>query len=656
MLKSMRANRFGAFAGVIAMLILAAPCAPAEPANVGGAVIDSPTLSLSDLGSSGPIWFWFYTRGDITVNTLTFPVPQGLAPVALNATIEIPVNLRFGNLMVTQGDRTISRMELPTKDQTQMVIPLAGARVTGNVVTVTLTMTALPIEGYCWGTLAPIRLVNGAVTFAGAEVAPTNVGGFLPAVLRKLTIALPPNPSQPESDAAVQLAAAVERRYGPQSPEVVVVPLADRTTTWVGPSVPLERQIIIKEGPDKGLSLQGNTGVPALLISGPGNELTNQTRLLTDDMARFAVSPNAVVAGPWPNKQKFVSDTTTLGQLNQSGLNSEGLWPEASINLDQTRFGHVLDQIRVHLIGSHTPLPNNFGGEVVATVGGETIGRWPAEADGKIDRWVDIPDPLVTRFTTLRVALRTTGDAGHCGYYLPMTLTIDGGTQIVASHANSAVSGGFGSLPQAMMPRIQIGIGDDTFNDTLRAVQIVVGLQHMSAVPLETTVTSLKQAIDSHDPAILISAGAWPVQTIALPFAADQDHVTIQGLDTAGKPVTLTLNPTVRFGSLQTMFDGQRSTLIATSNGAPEQLDELLRWLSAKKERWFGLDGRLIISVPGGEPISISNPPNDVSALPGTSHAGQDYTWVWWVAGGWVVAAALGALVILLRNRRRRRS
>lgn len=635
------------------LFVWIAPRTAAEPASESGALSDSPTLSLTDLGSSSTMWFWFYTRGDVTVNTLTFPVPAGLAPVALNATIELPINLRFGNLSVTQDDRTISRMELPTKDQAQMVIPLTGAQVVGNVVTVTLTMTAVPIEGYCWGNLAPIRLVNGSIGFAGTESPPSSVAGFLPPVLRKLTIALPPNPSQPESDAAVQLATALERRYGAQNPEVAVVPLADRIVTWVGPSLPLERQIIIKEGPDKGLSLQGNAGVPALLISGPGNELTNQTRLLTNDLMRLALSPNAVVAGSLPNKQNFASNNTTLGQLNQSGLNSQALWPEASINLDQTRFGHVLDRVRVHVIGSHTPLPTNFSGEVTASIGAETIGRWPAEFDGRIDRWVDIPPQLVKRFTTLRISVHTSGNAGHCGDYLPVTLTIDGNTQIQANHADPQVVRGFGTLPQAMMPHIKIGLSDDAFNDTVRATQIMVGLQHMSAEPLETTVTSLKQAVESHDPAVLISAAAWPIQTIPLPFNADQDHVTVEGLDGAGKSVSLTLNPAARFGSLQTVSDDQRTMLIATSNGAPAQLDELLRWLSAKPERWFGLDGRMVVSVPGAEPITIPNPPNDLVTQPASAKGHQDYTWAWWIAGAWVVAAAAGAVVILVRSRRR---
>jgi hypothetical protein len=641
-------RRLCALAGVIAMLILVAPPAAADSGTAGGgAVIEAPTIPLVNLGAQSTIEF--FPHRDISVAGLTFPVPDGLTPVALNATLEIPVNLRFGNLTVTQDDRTISRMELPTKDQTPVVIPLTGTKVTGDSVSLTLTSTLLPMENYCWDPLTPIRLVNGSITFAGTETVPKTISEFLPPLLRKLTIVVPSKPTQQESNAAVQLAAAIEDRYGAQFPEVSVIPLVDRSYVYVEPGAPLERQIVIRESPDKGLALQGNTGVPTLVISGVGDELTNQTRFLSDAAARFAYSPNAV-AGPLQNKQKFAGDTTTLDQLNQTGLSAEALWPEVGINLEQTRWGHALSHVRVHVIGSHTPLPNNFGGEVLAAVGGQTIGRWPTEYNGTIDRWVDIPDKLLTRSTGLQISVHTTGDAGHCGDYLPISLKIDGKSEVQSSVANPPIPKGFPSLPQALMPHIQIGISDDAYNDTVRAIQIMVGLQQMSAVPLTTKVTSLKQAVDSRDPAVLISAGAWPVQTIPLPFNAEQGNVTIEGIDAGGESVTLSIDPSVHFGSLQTAFDGHRSVLIATSNAAPGQLDELLRWLNAERGRWFGLDGREVISVPGHEPITVANPPSDVAAQPSTHE--DNYTWVWWVAGAWVVVAAVGGGVLFYRARR----
>lgn len=621
-----------------------APPAPA-PAPVSG-VADGPTLSLSDLGAGSSLTF--YVNHDVTTTTVTFPVPSGLAPVALKANVELPVNLRFGNLSVTQSGRTITRMPLPSADQTEMVIPLAGVQVSGNWVTLTLTVTAVPLEGYCWDADAPIRLANAAITFAGAEVPPRTVADFLPPVLRKVTIAMPAAPSPAESNAVVQLAAAVADRNG-QKPEVAVVPLPDGATTLPAPSVPFERQIVVKEGPDKGLSLRGGPGVPALLISGPGDELTDQARLLAADSLRYAVSPTSV-ADTLP-ESPFEPDNTTLEQLSGSGLTSEALWPKVGVEIDQTRWGRPIGGVTVHLIGSYTPLPDNFGGEVIASVGNEVLARWPAEAAGTIDRTVTIPDRFLKRFTSVEVEVRTTGNPGHCGDHLPILLRLDGSTGIQVNSANPPMPQGFQSLPQALMPTIRVGIGRDAFGDTVRAAQIVMGLRRDSGVPLATEVTTLQQAMDSTDPAILISADGWDNSKIALPFSTDQGRLTVTGVDAQGQSVTLNLEPAQAFGSLQTVFDGQRTVLIATSTGAPRQLDELLRYLGGPG-RWSGLNGRAIISAPGSAPVTVPNPPSAYSAQSGQSNGSRGETWFWWAVGGVAAVAAAGVLAILLRARR----
>lgn len=643
-------RRFAALAAAVALLVVSAPRAFADPA-AGGAVADAPTLTLSDLGSPGVISFFVYR--DSASAKLSFPVPPGLAPDALNATLEVPMNLRFGELTVTQDARTISRLAFPPRDQPGVVIPLAGAKIKDNSVTVDLTVTAAPLEDYCWDPLSPIRLVDTSVRFAGKELAPTTVATVLPPALRKVTIALPSKPSQPESDAAVQLAAAMAARYAGQNINIAILPLADGATALPNPSVPLERQIIVKEGPSKGLSLQGGPGVPALLVSGPGNELADQARLVMDDSLRYALSRSAAV-GQTHIEQRSATEVTTLEQLGYPELSSEALWPEVSIAVDQTRFGRPLEGIRVHLLGSHTPLPQDTSGEVIASVDGKTLGRWPADAAGVIDHWVDIPNKLTSRLTTLQVAVRTTGDAGHCGDYLPITLSIDGSTQIEAKAAVPAAPVGFQSLPQAFMPWVRIGIGGDAFADTARAARIVVGLQGVSAVPLMTAVTSLQEAINSRDPAILISADGWTDTRIRLPFSADKGRVTVEGTGGSDEPVTLTLDPAIAYGSLQTVVDQDRTLLVATSNGAPEQLDELLRWLSGDGGRWPGLDGRAAISVSGSEPVIVPTAPKELFDQPAVASppAGHRWMWLWWAGGAALALVVVGGAVYLLTARR----
>jgi hypothetical protein len=640
-------RRTAAVGLVAAMLIWTSPSALAEPPDLEVPVADGPTISLADLGSQSTVAF--YVNRDVSSTSLTFPVPPGLTPVAMRTRIELPINLRFGNLAVTQGNRTISRQLLPAEDLAEVVIPLNGVEVSGGWVDLTLTMTAVPLEAYCWDEIAPIRLVDGAVSFDGGERPPTTVADFLPPVLRKVTIGVPGKPSQSETAAAVQVAAGVAKRNG--QPEVVVVPLPGGASTLPVPAGPLERQIVVKEGPKKGLSLQDGPGPASLLVSGAGNELAEQARLLTDDALRYAVSAGSVAqALPDPPLE---SEATTVGQLTGGGLSSEAMWPRVGIEMDQTRWGYPLGGVSVRLLGSHTPLPNSFGGEVIASVGSETVERWPTEAAGTIDRTVTIPDRLLKRFTSLEITVRTTGDPGRCGDYLPILLRIDGDTAVTVQRAETPSPQGFQSLPQALGPRIQMGIGPDAFGDTVRAAQIMVGLQRASWLPLLADVTSLDQAMNSAEPAVLISADGWKDKPLALPFSVDQGRVDVTGVDAQGQSATLNLDPAKGFGSLQTVFDGQRTVLVATSTGGPGQLDDLLRYLSAQPGRWAGLDGRAILSAPGVPPITVPVPKVDYAVTPQNSpQADSEERWFWWAVGGVAAVAALGAVAILVRARR----
>ena len=58
-----------------------------------------------------------------------------------------------------------------------------------------------------------------------------------------------------------KLAAELVGRYGTQNPEVLVVSLPGAAKTIDAPSIPLERQFVIKEGPEDGLSLHGRRRV-----------------------------------------------------------------------------------------------------------------------------------------------------------------------------------------------------------------------------------------------------------------------------------------------------------------------------------------------------------------------------------------------------------
>ncbi|MEV3901601.1 hypothetical protein AB0K11_04685 [Mycobacterium sp. NPDC050551] len=630
------------------------PTAFAFPATAapgdGGQVADAPTLRLAEVGAD-PVVAFYGTQG---ISSLTIPVPPGLVPASIDATVEVPVNVAAGTLTATQEDRTLSRTGLPIVDRAPISIPLAGAAIVDNAVTVTLRSYLTPAGDYCLDPSNPLRLVDAAVRYEGIEAPPRTVADFLPPILRRIDLFVPAAPSRVESDAAIRFATAVVARYGKQDTEVSVTALADGQDAPPGPSQPMQRQVVIREGDDAGVSLLGTVGVPSLLISGRDGELTNQARLLSSDVNRLALSSKAVV-GPVQSSPVLASDSTTLRRLGQPGVNATGLSPQVSIGLDQTRLGRSARNVRVHLQGSYTPLPSQIGGQLVVAIGAETLDSWPAESSGRIDRWIDVPDQLLERYTNLGVALDISGNVGRCGEFQPITLTIDGDSEIRSERAQPPLPGGFQALPQALMPRVEVGIGED-FADTRRAVAILVGLQRLSGLPVDTAVTSVAEAAASPNPAVLIDANEWTDDRITLPVTANADgELTVENARGTGEAGTLTITPAPAFGSLQTTYDGNRTVLVATSDNAPGELDRLLEWLSADVDRWSRLTGDAVIAVPGEPPAAVSSGAGgqDVAAAPADT-GGSGSRWVLVAAGVAVAVLAVG-LILLLRSRSRRR-
>lgn len=647
-----------ALAGVVGFLVLNAPAAswgtPADPVT---ATDSTTTLTLADLGSSSTLEFWGLTNNV----PLTLPVLHGLTPTALNATVELPINLRSGLITVTQGDRTIARVNLPTTDQAPIVIPLTGAEVIDNFLSVTVRTYLVPLDGFCLYPESPLRLANGTVTYTGAELPPTTVAHFLPPVLRKLTIYLPQSPSTAESDTAIRLATSTASHYGKQAPEIVVVPLQEGQAAPPTPPAPLERQVVVKEGPDNGLSLQGATGVPWLLVSGPLAQTDeSNTAVLFSDLSELAFSSRAAVESLKP-KVQLPADTATFRELGRPFINATSLQPRVSIGVDQTRFGRSIRGVRVHLLGSYTPTPNNIAGRIAVTIGPETIDHWPTDGQGSIDRWIDVPDRLLQRYTNIELVLDVASNVGHCGDFYTagpgnqlLTLNINGDSAIQSSGATPPTPDGLQSVPQTLMPRVQVGIAEHSLIDTVRALDILVGLQRMSALPIDTTVTGVKQAVDSSNPALLISADGWNQSDVTLPVAAGPSGpITVNAVGSGDKPTKLTLDPMLRFASLQTVFNRGRTLLIATSNGAPGQLDELIRWLKGDDNKhWQRLKGVAVVSVPGQDPVTVDHPPLPAGAAAAGSGSHSDLDWLWWFGAGWVAVAIVGAGVILWRVRR----
>ncbi|MDG5481457.1 hypothetical protein [Mycolicibacterium gadium] len=638
-----RAMAIGVTAVAFQAINMGTPVAHAAPGD-DGQVADAPTLSLTTLGADADIALY----GLQGTQTITVPVPKGLTPGALTADVELPPYVRGGTLIVTQDRRTLSRVELLAAENTPLSIPLTGARVVNDTVTFTVRSRMLPEEGDClYDSSIPLQLSDAAIDYTGKETAPTMVADFLPTVLEKMTIFVPQQPTAAESDAAVQMTTAVVDRYGTQNTEIDVAPLGDDEA--VPPSDPLERNVVIGEGSDPAVSMQtGDGGVPALQITGKAADLANQVRLLSSDLSELALSAK-VVTGPLNSAYEPPAGPKTMRDLGQSGVSATAFKPQVVVGLDQTRFGQAVHDLRVQLKGSYTPLPSTVGGQVLVSIDGEPIDQWAADSTGTIDRSISIPQSELRRDTKLSVAVDIAGDVGRCGDFQPVTLKVDDDTTIESTPADPPEPGGFQSIPQALMPKVQVGVEPESFEDTARAVSIMEGLQRLSGPRLDSEVVPLDSAIDSRSPAILISADGWDNDKIVPPVRSSTDGTLEVQRVGGGDPATLKLDPSTPFASLQVGRDGGRTVLFATSDEAPEQLDSLVDWLDGDTRRWAGLDGTAAISLPDREPVTVDT---DAAAPPVASEDSGTSVY-WWIAACAGLALGGGGLAMVILHRRR---
>jgi hypothetical protein len=162
----------------------------------------------------------------------------------------------------------------------------------------------------------------------------------------------------------------------------------------------------------------------------------------------------------------------------------------------------------------------------------------------------------------------------------------------------------------------------------------------------------LQDALASTSPALLIAADGWKNDRIVLPVGTGANGtLDVQRLAGDGGATTLQLDPGQQFGSLQTVVDGGRILLIATSNGAAAQLDSLLDWLDQDRARWSRLSGTAVVAAPDREPVSVdSNAPPAASAEPAKT---ESPPWVWLAVGAAAVVAAFAAALFLILRRRR---
>ncbi|WP_040772904.1 hypothetical protein [Rhodococcus rhodnii] len=600
-------------------LMVAAPIAHAQdPAPPG----DRTSLTSRTLGQGEQLTF----RGNQDRITLTVPVPQGLSPAELTANVDLPANIARGWIDVESAGRAIGRIDLPPAPATSepLTIPLAGALVERNSTTVTLRVTLLPLDAICpdtWFDQGTV-LRDVAIAFDGEPAVPSVVADFLPPVLEQLTIYVPGSPNDAERGGAVELAAAVVAHYGTQPVSVDVRELPPQNVV-PAPDPAFSRSIVVERGENARTELVPEPGspIPALRLTGDGDALTDQIRLVTTQVAAIAVSSSAV-AGSLDDAPRLTSDSATFTDLGIGELSatSHGSVTVSPI-LDQTRIGHAARDVGVRLQGSYTPPPGDTSGLLTVSVGDDQLASWPADASGSFDQWVTIPNGDLQRATALDVTYRTAGGTNQCGIEQPVTLTVLPQSHVEGTPTTSGPPYGFQSMPQALEPNFEIGSTTGELADLRRAVRIVAGLQSLTTVRLVPAWASAEDIASSDRPAVLVASNGTLPDSIDPPLTEDANgtfSLTYPAGD--GSDSTVTLGQQTQYAALQAYWASGRGMFVASSTATPGELDRTLDWLDAVPGRWSGLSGDVLFTAQDRDPVELTaDHPADPAAAAGMS-------------------------------------
>ncbi|CAM3164781.1 Cellulose biosynthesis cyclic di-GMP-binding regulatory protein BcsB [Prescottella defluvii] len=627
----------------IASLVPAAGAASAQAAD-DTTVVTGQSVTFPELGRAPDVSF----TSDSAPVTVTLPVPDGLNARQLTGSLTTPMDFREGWLEIRSDGRTVQRLEIPAANESGIPIrvPLDGLDVVDRTVTLSIASHYIPIDQRCYdrSRFAPMTLRDAAVVYDGVEKQPSSPAEFLPPILRKLTIHVADDTSQAQQNAALTLSTAIVNQYGSQPTlvELAAMP-ADGTLPAVAPAL-FERSIVVGGSSQAGIGLQNApSGVPLLRITGDDAALSSQVDLFVANLDGYAAASRAI-ATPDKKVPEVAQDVVTLGQLNIGALTASGLNRiEVPIEVNQTQLGRPVRDLSAHLFGTYVPLPASRSGILTVSLGGVQLESAPLDSSGQFDVRVNVPDNLLTRYMTLTVALDITGDF-QCGTSDASSLTVDPRSTVSSQLAVPPLPGGFASLPQTMLPTVDVGLGGNDLADLVRANRLLVQMQRSSYLPLQPRVRPFTEAATGTLPAILIAADGNVPQSVDQPLrSADPALLALQGV-----------TGTTPYGAIQVLEPGNRTVVLASSNGAPGDLDALLGWLDADPARAPKLTGDVLIGPRDAAPFVIGVRVTDITAqadADGDSGIGAGAVAA--IAAGTAVLAVIvvGATVWLRRRR-----
>ena len=608
---------------------------PAAPAPVPEALV----LSWRQLGLADKLEI-----GPKAVTTVEVPKPQGLAPMLVTGEILSPTGAAGRIDVLDSGGSTLGKIALtgdgvtaPFTVDIAAVGPLPGPLKLSFV----QRGTESPADG-CAGS-APVTLTKLATTYTGPAPALRTVADFLPDYLDQITIAVGPEPSLDEQQAALTLVAELTALYRPMPVRIDV----DTSTTPPPAGDSRTRRTISIQTGDRPVMAVENPDSPAavLVISGSGTELAQQVELFTDRRFELAQTPTAAVTSV-TKTMPTSTDTMSFAELGITAQATVMGTDTVYVGFDTTKFGvGQLDGAQFRLITEYTPVTAGEG-TVIVRSGSDILASGVLDRSGVTELSGEIPAANISSTIGLALEIRYTPAGGECAFG-GMTFSIDP-TSTITAVPGAKNRGGFTMLPMAFTPELDVAIERP---DQIRyAAQAINLMGQQSAVTLRPTITSLDAAAKRGLGLLAVASGE-QLQRVGMRSPLLMSGARAVGVN--GATVT-EIDPGGTLGIVQTFSHNERVVLAIDSTGSAELADRTLDSIRGLDGGWSALAGDVVATGTSGKVVNLTMAAG--SALEPPVHRGWHIlTW----ASIALAAAALPAIAAIqlfrLRRARRRR-
>lgn len=619
------------------------------PAHAG---TTDPNVRISELGSSAAISF----PGRTVEIPVGFRVPKGVIPETLRGTLQLPAEYSGGVLELYKDGRIITSVPIVAKDYLAPIeMSLKSIPIEDNRLDFSLR-AVMDVVGDQWCFKeSETTLLDAAVQFSGTTTDPSFVADYFPFTMRGLTIYTPADPSADLQEAALEIASSLGSVYRSSEIDVDIQELPAGVEEPAEPHIAFERQIVLAETTEDANTELINAGQSSvfLRISGSGEALYDQARLLTDSMLPLAAD-SEVSGGGFGDVPNLSTDVATLSELGINDLTSESVArTSVTLGIERSRLRTYSAALNLHLTGTYTPLPPQNSGQITFSVGDTILDSFTVDNTGVFDRSFKLPGELLQRYSEIEVEYKTAGDVS-CGETQPIALNINSNSVVNSENSDTPAFSGFNMLPQAFQPSVDIALADGDTGDLSRAVDIITGIQSLSSQRVRPHLVDWDEAVASERPTIFIDAHGEKVEQ--LPTYLRQAGTTLEitsenGQDAENTELTrqLRTNTELAAGSLQAVWDeaGHRVIIVASSNDRVNQLDSLLRWLDEDYERWNKLEGEIIVQVLDRDPVQLNTAEDPVQS------SNTFKTWIAVVVGISIVALIVAVSIWISKKTKR---